>query len=219
MIGRRPTQQNLFSADTQYLQFVGSDSFYGFLARHSRELFPDWDFAELYCPDFGRPSVPPSLLAIAPLLQAHDWVSDAEATRRAAFDMCRKVALSVEMDGRPFAKSTLQLFRAQLLIHDQARAIFTRSLEVARQTGYVQARGSGQPDAGGRLGGLRGHVWGLFGAGFGSGRFLWLSLPYSQPASTENQQQPQPKIDPLHHRLHPNPVIPAAQEPPFRPGF
>ena len=140
MIAHRPDQQNLFGADTQYLDFVGSDNFYGFLARHGRQLFCDEDFPQLYCPDFRRPSVPPSLLAIALLLQAHDKVSDAEATEQAAFDMCRKVALGVEIDERPFAKSTLQLFRMQLLIHDQARAIFTRSLEFARQTGYLKGR-------------------------------------------------------------------------------
>ena len=140
MLGRRAEQQNLFSADTQYLDFVGEDSFYGFLARHGRQLFSDEDFAAIYCENFGRPSVPPSLLAITLLLQTHDKVSDAEATRRAAFDMCWKVALGVELDERPFAKSTLQLFRAQLVIHDKAQDIFTQSLEFARQTGYLKGR-------------------------------------------------------------------------------
>ncbi|GAG26713.1 unnamed protein product, partial [marine sediment metagenome] len=142
MLGRREKQQNLFSADNQYLEFVGEDSFYGFLARHGRELFSDDAFEGLYCPDFGRPSVPPSVLAIALLLQAHDKVSDAEATQRAAFDMRWKVALGAEMDERPFAKSTLQLFRAQLVIHEQAGAIFRRSLAYARETGYLKGRQS-----------------------------------------------------------------------------
>ncbi len=140
MIGRRPNQQNLFSADNQYRDFVGTDSFYGFLSQHGRELFDDQDFAELYCRDLGRSSVPPSLLAIALLLQAYDKVSDAEATKQAVYDMRWKVALGVEMDERPFAKSTLQLFRAQLVIHDQAREIFTASLEFARQVGYLKGR-------------------------------------------------------------------------------
>ena len=140
MLGRRAEQQNLFSADTQYVDFVGEDSFYGFLARHGRQLFSDEDFAAIYCENFGRRSVPPSLLAITLLLQTHDKVSDAEATRRATFDMCWKVALGVELDERPFAKSTLQLFRAQLVIHDKAQDIFTQSLEFARQTGYLKGR-------------------------------------------------------------------------------
>ena len=64
------------------LGFVGPESFYGFLAQHGRELFRDEDFLELYCPDTGRPSLPPSLLGLALLLQAHDRVWDAEATQR-----------------------------------------------------------------------------------------------------------------------------------------
>jgi len=142
MFTQRSDQHSLFAADTQYLDFVGADSFYGFLARHGRELFSDEAFAQLYSPDFGRPSVPPSILAIALLLQAHDKVSDAEATQRAAFDMRWKVALGAEMDERPFAKSTLQLFRAQLLIHEQAGTIFRRSLEYARETGYLKGHRS-----------------------------------------------------------------------------
>ncbi len=47
MLGRPADQGNLFSADTQYLDFVGADSLYGFLTRHGRELFPDDDFAAI----------------------------------------------------------------------------------------------------------------------------------------------------------------------------
>ena len=118
-----------------FADFVGRRNFYGFLARQRDELFHDEDFAGLYCRNNGRPSVPPSLLATALVLQAYDGVSDDEATRRAAFDLQWKVALSVELDVRPFAKSTLQEFRAQLIVHDQTRAIFQRSLEVAKRRG------------------------------------------------------------------------------------
>lgn len=79
------------------------------------------------CPDNGRNSVPPSLLATALLLQAHDRVSDGEAKRRADLDLSWKVALGIEIDQRLFAKSTLQLFRAQLILH-------------AQETGYLQGR-------------------------------------------------------------------------------
>jgi hypothetical protein len=83
MLGQRSPQLGMFTADQQYLGLVGADSFYGFLARHGRELFRDDDFAALYCPDNGRSSVPPSLLCIALLLQTHDRVADAEAAERA----------------------------------------------------------------------------------------------------------------------------------------
>ena len=39
---------------------------------------------------------------------------------------------------RPFAKSTLQLFRAQLLVHAQMRLAFERSLELAKKTSCVR---------------------------------------------------------------------------------
>ncbi len=111
MLGKRSAQWGLFEADTLYGEFVGKRTFYGYLASQRRELFRDEDFAQLYCPNNGRPSVPPSLLATALVLQAYDGVSDDEATRRAAFDLQWKVALSVELDVRPFAKSTLDRAR------------------------------------------------------------------------------------------------------------
>jgi Transposase DDE domain/Transposase domain (DUF772) len=133
MLGKRSAQQGLFEADTLYGEFVGRRTFYGYLASQRYVLFRDADFAALYCQNNGRPSVPPSLLATALVLQAYDGVSDDEATRRAAFDLQWKVALGVEVNVRPFAKSTLQEFRAQLIVHDQTRAIFQTSLEVAKR--------------------------------------------------------------------------------------
>jgi len=140
MLGKRSRQRGLFEADNQYLDFVGRDSFYGFLARQRGQLFRDEDFAECYCPDNGRPSVPPSQLANALLLQTHDKVSDEEAKARADYDLRWKVALGIEVDERPFAKSTLQLFRAQLILKEKMRAVFVRSLELAKQSGYLKER-------------------------------------------------------------------------------
>jgi hypothetical protein len=133
MLGKH---SGLDGGDHPYLDHVGRDSFYGFLASHRGELFRDEDFTDLYCPDNGRPSVPPSLLAVTLLLQVHNRVSDEEAKARADFDLRWKVALGIGLEERPFAKSTLQLFRARLILHERARAIFQKSLDFARQTGY-----------------------------------------------------------------------------------
>ena len=103
MMSQRPEQKSLFPGDTQYLDFVGRENSYGFLAQHRPEPFRDEDFAELYGPEDGRPSVSPSSLGLALVLQTHDRVSDAEATAR-------------------------------------AQAIFRRSLEYGRHTGYLQSR-------------------------------------------------------------------------------
>ena len=140
MLGERSNQRGLWEADSLYLEHVGRDSFYGILASLRGQLFRDCDFAVLYCGDNGRDSVPPSLLATVLLLQAHDRVSDAEAKARADFDLRWKVALGIEVEDRPFAKSTLQVFRAGLILHDKVREVFERSLKLARESGYLKGK-------------------------------------------------------------------------------
>jgi hypothetical protein len=140
MLGLRSEQRGFFEADHLYLEHVGSKTFYGFLASMRGELFKDEEFGECYCADNGRDSVPPSLLATVLLLQTHDRVSDEEAKERADFDIRWKVALGIAVEDKPFAKSTLQLFRAHLILHEKVRGVFRRSLEFARQTGYLKGR-------------------------------------------------------------------------------
>jgi Transposase DDE domain/Transposase domain (DUF772) len=138
MLGIRSAQFGLLEADHLYLEHVGCKTFYGFLASMRGQLFRDEEFAEFYCPNNGRDSVPPSMLATALLLQTHDKVSDEEAKERADFDVRWKVALGIAVDDKPFAKSTLQLFRAHLILHEKVRGVFQRSLRFARQTGYLK---------------------------------------------------------------------------------
>ena len=40
--------------------------------------------------------------------------------------------LVIEIEERPFAKSTLQVFRAQLILHNKVREVFEQSLRLAR---------------------------------------------------------------------------------------
>ena len=141
MLGERWDQRGLWEADRLYLDHVGRESFYGLLASMRGRLFRDADFAEFYCPDNGRDSVPPSLLATVLLLQSHDKVSDAEAKARADFDLRWKVALGIEAEDRPFAKSTLQAFRAQLILQGKVREVFESSLRLARESGCLKGRG------------------------------------------------------------------------------
>ncbi len=144
MLGKRGPQRGLFEADTAYGAFVGRDSFYGWLASQRGELFRDEAFAGLYVLDNGRPSVPPSLLATALVLQTYDGVSDEEAKQRADYDLRWKVALGVELDARPFAKSTLQEFRAQLIVHEEQATIFRASLELAKRQGKFRTKSGEQ---------------------------------------------------------------------------
>ena len=75
-------QGRLFSSENLYLDMVGPSTLYGLLAVHGHRLFPDEQFASMYCEDNGRPCTTPSLLAKALLLQMYDRCSDFEATQR-----------------------------------------------------------------------------------------------------------------------------------------
>ena len=51
------------------------------------------------------------------------------------------MALGIEIEDRPFARSALQLFRAQLILHEKVREVFEGSRRLARQSGYLKKRG------------------------------------------------------------------------------
>ena len=93
MLTTRSEQRGLWEADRLYIDHVGADSFYGLLASLRGQLFRDEEFAALYCPDNGRGSVPPSLLATALLLQAYDRTSDAETKARADRSVSKRLSL------------------------------------------------------------------------------------------------------------------------------
>ncbi len=138
MLGRRSPQDELFRADNLYRGHVGPDSFYGFLSRARYALFRDEDFVGLYRRDHGRPSVPPSQLCVALLLQARDGVSDDEAIQRTAYDLRWKVALGLDIEEQLCAKSTLQLFRSKLILHDAYQRVFESSVDACRRSGLLR---------------------------------------------------------------------------------
>ena len=124
MLGERSDQRGLWEADRLYLGHVGKDTFYGLLASLRGRLFRDGDFAEFYCADNGRDSVPPSLLATALLLQTHYKVSDAEDKARADFDIRREV------------------FESSLRLARESGYLKRRSMKVALDTTNILGRGA-----------------------------------------------------------------------------
>ena len=93
MMGTRSPQDKLFAADHIYLDFVGRETLYGYLAQNRRHLFRDEDFAGLYCENNGRTSVPPSLAISILFLRAYEGVSFVEAIDRTKYDLRWKLAL------------------------------------------------------------------------------------------------------------------------------
>ena len=126
--------------DQIYLDYVGRDSLYGYLAQNRQQLFRDEDFASLYCLDNGRTSVPPSLAISLLLLRAVEGVSFAEAIERSKYDLRWKVALGLEMEEVPMQKSTLQEFEAKLVLHERGEGLLKKSIEEARRAGYLKNR-------------------------------------------------------------------------------
>ena len=140
MMGQCSPQDKLFAADHIYLNYVGRETLYGYLAQHRGQLFRDDDFAILYCRDNGRPSVPPSLAVSILFLRAYEAVSFVEAIERTKYDLRWKVALGLEIEEVPIQKSALQEFQARLVLHEQGEALLKKSIDEARRAGYVTTR-------------------------------------------------------------------------------
>lgn len=87
MIGRRSPQRTLFDVGNVFLLALDPQSFHAQLALAAPDLFRDEEFGACYHARTGRPSVPPSLLALVTLLQHEAGISDAEAIARTTFDL------------------------------------------------------------------------------------------------------------------------------------
>ena len=138
MLGKHRPQRELFDVGNVYDVALPLGSFHAQLARAADRLFRDEEFATFYSEKMGRPSVPPSQLALMTLLQHEAGCSDEEAVARTAFDL-RWAAVLRRPAGEPLcAKSTFQLFRAHLVLHDEVRTVFTRSIEEAKRAGLLK---------------------------------------------------------------------------------
>jgi hypothetical protein len=138
MLGKRTAQRDLFDVGNVFPVALDPASFHGQLARTADALFRDEQFAACYADGIGRPSAPPSQLALMTLMQHEGGCSDAEAIARTAFDL-RWAAVRRRAAGTPLcAKSTFQLFRAHLILHDTVRLVFEQSIVAARQAGLLK---------------------------------------------------------------------------------
>jgi hypothetical protein len=138
MLGKKSSQNDLFDVGNVFPLELKPRSFHAQLAQVAPTLFCDDEFAALYSTSNGRPSVAPSQLALVMILQAYEHVSDNEAIERTAYDL-RWNAVLGRLAGTPFcAKSTLQLFRAHLIIHEQFAVVFKKSIEEARKNKLIK---------------------------------------------------------------------------------
>ena len=95
-------------APQPWAALVPPDSFYARLAGLRDVLVDDGDYVALYKDSVrGRPSIPPSLVVLAMLLQYHDDCSDPEAEQRLRFDLRWKHALGLALEDGGFDATVL----------------------------------------------------------------------------------------------------------------
>ncbi|HYQ82529.1 MAG TPA: transposase, partial [Rubrobacter sp.] len=114
------------------------DSFYARLAKWRDVLVEDEDYAPLYKDSpRGRPSIPPSMVVLAMLLEYHDDCSDFEAEQKMRFDLRWKHALGLGLEEAGFDATVLCRFRRKLLERGLERNLFERLVKAARGAGLI----------------------------------------------------------------------------------
>jgi hypothetical protein len=140
MIGKLKAQAELFDVGNVFAFVPKPGTFHAQLAHAARRLFRDEDFAVFYSDRMGRPSVPPSQLALLVLLQNEAGISDEETIERTGCDL-RWAAVLRRPAGEPLcAKSTFQLFRAHLVLHEAVRTVFQSSIKEAKRVGLLKGK-------------------------------------------------------------------------------
>ncbi len=138
MLGRVDPQGSLLETRHMRRHLVTKGSFYERLADHGHELISDEDFAHLYAPGKGRPSVPPSVMVRAMLCATHDRTADAETSRRTRVDSDWKAAMGVDDWFEGIGATTFSLMRARMVAHDADSALFQKTLERAVEAGIFK---------------------------------------------------------------------------------
>jgi hypothetical protein len=112
-----------------------------FLREHRHELFAmafQHELEAMYRETGqGEDPQPPALMCMALLLQGYLQVSDAEAVRLSATDLCWRVVLGTlanNKDKPAFSQGGLQQFRDRLIRHDMDRRLLERTVELAKKT-------------------------------------------------------------------------------------
>ena len=140
MLGRVKPQGSLLETRHMRRHLVTKGSFYERLANHGDEIVSDEDFADLYAPRMGRPSIPPSVMVRAMLCATHDKTSDEETSRRSRVDADWKAAMGVDDDFLGIGATTFSLMRARMLAHDADATLFGKTLQKAVAKGIFKGK-------------------------------------------------------------------------------
>ena len=138
MLGKEDKQTSFLDTDFVCAHLIKKNSFYAKMHDLSDKIISDDDFADIYCLDNGRPSVPPARLTKVLILQTYEHLSDREALEMVRFNIKWKYALDVPIDYEGFDRTLLVYFRARLLANKKERIIFKKTLELAQKAGLLK---------------------------------------------------------------------------------
>jgi Transposase domain (DUF772) len=139
MLGRQDPQMDLADAvlwtgkiDPKPL--VEKGSFHDRFAALRPTILQDEDFEQ------GRRSIPPSVVAGAFLLALREGCSDREAEQRMRYDLRWKWALGLGLNDHGCDHSSLCVFRARLLAHEEEGRLFREIVSRAVKAGLLTKR-------------------------------------------------------------------------------
>jgi len=141
MQGFERADRQLLDAAALAGHLVPAGSMFAFLAAHRAEIFPDADYADLFCPPgVGRPSLPATQMAAVLVLQVlHDY-SDRETAEAVKFDVRWKVAIGASLDDPGFDASSLVYWRKRLAKSARPHRVSDAVRAVVGQTGILAGR-------------------------------------------------------------------------------
>ncbi len=115
MLGKEEKQVSFFDTGFVCAHLIKKNSFYAKMHDLADTIITDDHFADIYCLNNGRPSVPPARLAKVLILKHYESLSDREAIEMLRFNIKWKHALNLSLNYESFHPTLLTQFRARLL--------------------------------------------------------------------------------------------------------
>jgi len=140
MLGKEEKQTSFFDTGFACAHLIKKNSFYAKMREHADSIISDDDFADIYCLNNGRPSVPPARLAKVLILQHYEGLSDREVLQMLRFNIQWKYALNVPVGYEGFDRSLLTYFRARLIVNNKEKILFRQTLELAKEAGLLKGK-------------------------------------------------------------------------------
>ena len=140
MQGVEGPERELWDAAEVVGHLVPAGSMFAFLAEHRGEVFPDEDYADLFTPGVGRPSLPATRMAAVLTLQALHDLSDRECAEAVRCDLRWKVACGLSLLDEGFDPSSLTYWRQRIVKSRRPHRINDAVRQVVEQTGVLRGR-------------------------------------------------------------------------------